>query len=88
MMSRISTRVRFVLAMMLLLVPVIAIAAIVLDESFKRSQEQIIINEFATADVVSQSVAELIRGQQQALGVLAEAEPVRSWTSRKSKPPH
>jgi signal transduction histidine kinase len=78
MMSRMSTRVRFVLAMMLLLVPIVAIAAIVLDESFKRSQEQIIISEFATADVVSQSVAELIRGQQQALTVLAETEVVRS----------
>ncbi len=64
MMSRISTRVRFVLAMMLLLVPVVAISAIVLDESFRRSQQQIIISEFATADVVSQSVAELIRGQR------------------------
>ena len=64
--------------MMLLLVPIVAIAAIILDESFKRSQEQIIISEFATADVVSQSVAELIRGQQQALGVLAENEAVRS----------
>ena len=83
MMSRVSTRVRFVLAMMLLLVPVIAIAAIILDESFKRSQEQIITSEFATADVVSQSVSELIKGQQQALGVLAETEAIRSLDKQK-----
>jgi signal transduction histidine kinase len=77
--------VRFVLAMMLLLVPVIAIAAIILDESFKRSQEQIITSEFATADVVSQSVSELIRGQQQALGVLAETEAIRSLDKQKDQ---
>ncbi|HET7055084.1 MAG TPA: ATP-binding protein [Thermomicrobiales bacterium] len=85
MMSRVSTRVRFVLAMMLLLVPVIAIAAIILDESFKRSQEQIITSEFATADVVSQSVSELIRGQQQVLGVLAETEAIRSLDKQKDQ---
>jgi signal transduction histidine kinase len=78
MMSRISTRVRFVLALMLLLVPIITIAAIVLDESFKRSQQQVIISEFATADVVSQSVFQLIDGQLDGLTVLAETEAVRS----------
>jgi signal transduction histidine kinase len=85
MMSRISTRVRFILAMMLLLVPIVAIAAIILDESFKRSQEQIIISEFATADVVSQSVAELIRGQKEALSVLAEEQSVRSLDQGKEQ---
>jgi len=85
MMSRISTRVRFVLAMMLLLVPVVAISAIILDESFRRSQQQIVISEFATADVVSQSVAELIRGQREALSVLAETEAVRSLDKQKEQ---
>jgi signal transduction histidine kinase len=63
---------------MLLLVPIVAIAAIVLDESFKRSQQQVIISEFATADVVSQSVFQLIDGQLDGLTVLAETEAVRS----------
>lgn len=63
---------------MLLLIPIVAIAVIVLDESFKRSQEQVIISEFATADVVSQSVFQLVDGQLDGLTVLAESEAVRS----------
>jgi signal transduction histidine kinase len=77
-MSRLSTRVRFILGSLLLLLPVLAVAALVVDQSFRRSQDQIVVNEFATADVVAQSISELIDGQQAALVALAGADAIRS----------
>src|SRR5690349_14438789 len=82
MMSRVSTRMRFILASLLLVLPVLAVAGVLLDESFKRSQEQVVITEFATADVVAQSVAELINGQQLGLQALAEQEAIRAIDQR------
>ena len=77
-MSRLSTRARFILASLLLLAPVMAVATVLLNESFKRSQDQVVSSDFATADVVSQNIRELIDGQQQVLTALAEHDAIRS----------
>jgi hypothetical protein len=78
MISRMSTRVRFALASMLLILPLLVAAVIVVDQSFRRSQDQIVINQYATADVVAQSISDSILNQQDALAVLAETEAVRA----------
>lgn len=80
--SRISTRTRFVIASLLLLTPLVLTAIVLLGESFNRSQQQIVMTEFATADVVAQSVAELVAGQQQGLQVLAEQDAIRAIDQR------
>src|SRR5688572_30731405 len=82
MMSRLSTRTRFALAAVLLIAPIFLIALIVLDQSFQRSQDQVITAEFATADVVAQSVSQLVQGQQDALNALAQEEAIRAIDER------
>jgi signal transduction histidine kinase len=73
-----STRARFALASMLLLVPFLVGAAIVVDQSFRRTQDQLVISQYATADVVAQSISELVVKQQEELSALAATEPVRA----------
>ena len=81
-MSRLSTRTRFALAALLLIVPIVIIGLVLLDQSFKRSQDQVITGEFATADVVAQSVSQLVLGQQEALEALRETEAIRAIDQR------
>jgi signal transduction histidine kinase len=73
-----STRARFALASMLLLVPFLVGAAIVVDQSFRRTQDQLVVSQYATAEVVAQSISELIVKQQEELSALADTEAVRS----------
>jgi signal transduction histidine kinase len=81
-MSRLSTRTRFALAAVLLIAPIVVIALILLDQSFKRSQDQVVTGEFATADVVAQSVSQLVEGQWEALTALAATDAISAIGER------
>src|SRR4051812_11987912 len=81
-MNRLSTRTRFVMASLALLIPTLVVAGIILDESFKRSQEQVVSTEFATADVVAQSVFQLVDGTEASLTQLAQEEAIRAIDQR------
>ena len=81
-MNRLSTRTRFVLTSVALLIPILVVAGIVLDETLRRSQEQLVVTEYATADVVAQSVFQLVDGTESSLIQLAQAEPIRAIDQR------
>ena len=70
------------LVMIALLIPTLVVAGIILNESLMRSQQQVAVTEFATADVVAQSVFQLVDGTESSLTQLAQSESIRALDTR------
>lgn len=81
-MNRLTTRTRLVLAALALLIPTLSVAGVVLFEAFKRSQSQVTVTQFSTADVVSQAVLQLVDGTEASLMQLAQNEAIRAIDQR------
>ncbi|HRA48974.1 MAG TPA: hypothetical protein PK819_12970, partial [Thermomicrobiales bacterium] len=70
------------MAAILLLIPTLVVAGIVLDEVLKRSQDQVTGTQFATADVVAQSVAQIVDSTESSLTQLAQNDAIRAIDQR------
>jgi signal transduction histidine kinase len=81
-MNRLSTRTRLILAALALLIPTLTVAGVVLNEAFHRSQSQVAVTQFSTADVVSQAVLQLVEGTQASLMQLAQDDAIRAIDQR------
>jgi signal transduction histidine kinase len=81
-MNRLTTRTRLVLAALALLIPTLIVAGVILYEAFKRSQTQVTVTQFSTADVVSQSVFQMVYATEASLMQLAQQDAIRAIDQR------
>src|SRR3954452_22733439 len=81
-MNRLTTRTRLVLAALALLIPTLIVAGVILYEAFKRSQTQVTVTQFSTADVVSQSVFQMVDATEASLMQLAQQDAIRAIDQR------